>query len=233
MNKKILWKISYGMYIISSFYKNKLNGQVANTVFQVSSEPEIISVSINKKNLTHECIKESKVFSVSILKKDTPMKFIGTFGFKSGRDIDKFKNVDFFIGKTKAPIVRDYSIGYIEIKVIKEVDCFSHTIFIGKVIDGKIFNEKSSVLTYDYYHKVKNGFSPKNAPTYIEVKREDIKEEKIMKKYRCTVCGYIYDPEKGDPDSGIVPGTPFEKIPDDWVCPVCGVSKDDFEPIEN
>jgi rubredoxin len=51
-----------------------------------------------------------------------------------------------------------------------------------------------------------------------------------MKKYRCIVCGYIYDPAEGDPDSGILPGTPFEQIPDDWCCPVCGVSKSDFEP---
>jgi|UniRef100_A0A7V3NT29 rubredoxin len=53
-----------------------------------------------------------------------------------------------------------------------------------------------------------------------------------MKKYRCTICGYVYDPAIGDPDGGIAPGTPFEQIPDDWVCPVCGASKEDFEPIE-
>jgi rubredoxin len=53
-----------------------------------------------------------------------------------------------------------------------------------------------------------------------------------MIKYRCTVCGYIYDPEEGDPESGIKPGTPFEELPDDWVCPVCGVTKDQFEKVE-
>ena len=75
-----------------------------------------------------------------------------------------------------------------------------------------------------YYHEIKRGVTPKAAPTY----RGEEKEEK-MKKYRCTVCGYIYDPQKGDPESDIKPGTPFEKLPDDWVCPVCGAGKDMFE----
>ncbi|HDN85414.1 MAG TPA: rubredoxin [Candidatus Aerophobetes bacterium] len=82
-------------------------------------------------------------------------------------------------------------------------------------------------MTYAYYHEVKRGTSPSSAPTYI--KEEKKKEKGKMIKYKCTVCGYIYDPEKGDPDSGIKPGTPFEELPDDWVCPVCGASKDAFE----
>jgi rubredoxin len=87
-------------------------------------------------------------------------------------------------------------------------------------------------MTYEFYHQVKGGKSPKNAPTYIGDKGNNKdKETKKMAKYKCTVCGYIYDPEKGDPDSGIKPGTSFEKIPEDWVCPVCGVSKDQFERV--
>ena len=84
-------------------------------------------------------------------------------------------------------------------------------------------------MTYAYYHQVKRGTTPKTAPSYIkEGKVEAIKAS----KYKCTVCGYIYDPELGDPDGGIKPGTPFEEIPDDWVCPVCGVTKDEFERME-
>ena len=88
-------------------------------------------------------------------------------------------------------------------------------------------------MTYAYYHKIKGGKAPKNAPTYIAEDKEKTnnKEEGKMVKYRCKVCGYVYDPEKGDPDSGIEPGTPFDKLPDDWLCPVCGEGKDVFEKV--
>ncbi|MEW6686025.1 MAG: flavin reductase family protein [Candidatus Edwardsbacteria bacterium] len=95
MNPKTLYKISYGFYVVSSKTGEKLNGQIANTVFQITAEPPTIAVSINKQNLTHQYIQESKVFTVSILLKETPMKFIGNFGFKSGRELDKFKGVNY------------------------------------------------------------------------------------------------------------------------------------------
>jgi len=82
-------------------------------------------------------------------------------------------------------------------------------------------------MTYAYYHEIKGGKAPKSAPTYIKEKLE--KGDGNMAKYRCTVCGYIYNPEKGDPDNGIKTGTPFEELPEDWVCPVCGASKEEFE----
>ncbi len=82
---------------------------------------------------------------------------------------------------------------------------------------------------YTYYRQVKRGTTPKTTPSYIEKKREEIVK---VPKYECTVCGYVYDPEIGDPDSGIKPGTPFEEIPDDWVCPICEVTKDEFKRIE-
>ena len=225
MDPKTLHKISYGLYVISSKKGDKFNGQIANTVFQITSEPPTIAVSINKQNLTHEFIQESKVFTVSILSQETPMKFIGHFGFKSGRKLDKFKDINYKIGITGAPIILENSIGYLEAKVIKTVDVGTHTIFIGKVIDAEITGD-GEVMTYAYYHEVKRGTAPKTAPTYI---KEESRKDGKMEKYRCTVCGYIYDSEKGDPDSGIKPGTPFEDIPDDWVCPICGVSKDKFE----
>lgn len=247
MDKKALYKISYGLYIVSSKKGDKFNGQIANTVFQTTAEPPMVAICINKKNLTHEFIQKSKVFTISILSKETPMKFIGLFGFRSGRDLDKFKDVNYKIGIIGIPIVLDNTIGYLECEVISSMDAKSHTLFLGKVLNAEIINGREP-MTYAYYHEVKGGVSPKTAPTYIKriktenEKRNDIsikekigkkiKREGEMEKYECLVCGYIYDPEKGDPDSGIDPGTPFEKLSDDWVCPECGAGKDEFEKVE-
>jgi len=226
MDPKTLHKIGYGMYVVSSKRDKKFNGQIANTVFQVTAEPPAIAVCINKQNLTHEFIKESKVFTISILSKKTSMVFIGRFGFRSGRELDKFKGLDYKVGLTGAPVVLENSVGYLEAQVIDNMDAGTHTLFVGKVVDAMIIKDEEP-MTYAYYHQVKRGKSPETAPTYIKEKNQ--KEVKKMEKYRCTVCGYIYDPEKGDPDSGIKPGTPFEELPDDWVCPVCEVGKDQFE----
>lgn len=231
MNKSILHKISYGLYMISSKKGDKINGQIANTVFQVTSEPAKIAIAINKENLTHDFIKSSKVFAVSILTKEADMKLIGNFGFKSGRGIDKFKDYDFKKGENGAPILIDKTNGYIECSLVNEIDLGSHSLFIGLITGGDVFNNKET-LTYDYYHNVIKGKSPRTAPTFIEEKKEVIKGGSIMAKYRCTVCGYIYDPEKGDAENSIPAGTPFEKLPDGWICPVCGVGKEQFEKID-
>jgi flavin reductase (DIM6/NTAB) family NADH-FMN oxidoreductase RutF/rubredoxin len=229
MDPKTLHKISYGLYIICSKNGEKINGQIANALFQVTSQPATIAVSINKQNLTHEYIKKSNCFTVSILSENTPMGFIGNFGFKSGRDIDKFKGVDYKLGVNQVPLVRDNALACVEAKVIDNIDVGTHTIFVGNVEDAEILSE-GKPMTYEYYHKVKGGFSPKTAPTYSSiVDKEMKKEEEKMDKYVCKVCGYVYDPEKGDPSNGIDPGTKFEDLPDDWVCPVCGASKTDFE----
>ena len=232
MDPRTLHKISYGIYVVCSKNEEKINGQIANAIFQVTSDPPVLAISINKQNLTHDFIEKSKNFSISILSEKTPMKFIGTFGFKSGRDIDKFKDIEYKLGKTKSPLVMDNTLACIEAKVIDKIDVGTHTIFIGKVEDAEILSEEKP-MTYEYYHKVKGGVSPKTSPTYNSmVDKETKKEEEKMDKYVCTVCGYVYDPEKGDPDGGIAPGTKFEDIPDDWVCPVCGVGKNDFKKEE-
>jgi flavin reductase (DIM6/NTAB) family NADH-FMN oxidoreductase RutF/rubredoxin len=229
MNQKTLYKIPYGLYAICSRKGNKINGQIANALFQVTAEPPTVAISINKQNLTHEFIESSKVFTASILCDHTPMKFIGTFGFKSGRDIDKFEKINYKLGKTKAPIVTENCLGFLEAQVINKVSVGTHTIFIGKIIDADIMSDEK-VMTYEYYHEIKGGKSPKNAPTYIKnIELNKEKEVKNMDKYTCTVCGYTYDPEKGDPGNGIEPGTKFEDLPEDWVCPVCGASKEAFE----
>ncbi|HDH81724.1 MAG TPA: High molecular weight rubredoxin [Thermoplasmatales archaeon] len=226
MDARAFRLVSYGLYIVTSKKGRELNGQIANTVFQVCAEPPVIAVCINKKNYTHKFIEESGVFAISILSKEAPMNLIGQFGFKSGRDIDKFENVNFKAGKTGAPLVTDFTVGFIEAEVMKSMEVGTHTLFVGKVVEASVLGREEP-LTYAYYHEIKGGRSPETAPTYI--KSEEVNK---VDKYVCQICGYVYDPEKGDPDGGIAPGTAFKDIPDDWVCPVCGASKDQFKKME-
>jgi len=166
MNMNALHKLGYGMYIIGAYKDDKLNGQVANTVFQITSEPATVAVSINKSNLTHEYIKATKVFTASILCQATPLPYIGGFGFKSGRDTNKLENKNYTIGETKAPIFLDHATAYLEAEVIQDVDVGTHTIFIGKIVAAEILTE-DTCMTYDFYHEVKRGTTPKTAPSYI------------------------------------------------------------------
>jgi flavin reductase (DIM6/NTAB) family NADH-FMN oxidoreductase RutF len=167
MNTKALYNLSYGLYVVASQKQGKLNAQIANTVVQVTSEPPNISVCINKQNLTHEFIAASKVFTVSILSQDTPLSFIGHFGFKSGREVDKLKDINYKLGETKAPLILDHSLAYLEAKVINQVDVGTHTIFIGELIEADVLGE-GEPMTYAYYHQVKRGTTPKTAPSYIK-----------------------------------------------------------------
>ncbi len=234
MNTKALYKLGYGVYVVTSRKDDRLNGQIANTVFQVTAEPPTVAVSINKNNLTHQFIKDSKVFAASVLCQDTPLTFIGHFGFKSGRDIDKFEGINYRIGETGAPVVLDNAVSYLEVKVTKEMDVGTHTIFVGEVVNADVISDEVC-MTYDHYHQIKGGKTPKTAATYVDESKATEKPKEVtpkMAKYTCTVCGYVYDPEKGDPDGGIKPGTAFEDIPDDWVCPVCGAAKDEFEEVD-
>ncbi len=224
MNEKALWKLSYGLYVVSTRYGSELNGQVANTVFQITAEPIKVAVALNKNNYTHELLKKSKVFSVSILEKETPMSLIGTFGFKSGREIKKFENVKYKMGGSGVPILIEHALASLECEVETEVDVGSHTLFVAKVINAEVYKE-GEPMTYDYYHQIKRGSVPKTAPMAMEVPKKE------YKKYRCRICGYIYDPEKGDPEAGIPPDTPFEELPEDWVCPLCGAPKSAFEEL--
>jgi flavin reductase (DIM6/NTAB) family NADH-FMN oxidoreductase RutF len=167
MNLMALYNLSYGLYVVSSRKGDRFNGQIANTVFQVTSEPPTVAVSINKQNLTHEFINNSKVFTASVLSKDTPLSFIGHFGFKSGREVDKLKGINYKLGESKAPIVLDHSLAYLEAKVINQVDVGTHTIFIGELVGADILSE-AEPMTYAYYHQVKRGTTPKTAPSYIK-----------------------------------------------------------------
>lgn len=226
-NLDALFLINYGLYIISSVNKSgKINGFVGNAITQVNSDPPTFAIVVSKNNLTHEYIKESGLISVSVLSINTPLSFIGTFGFKSGKDINKFENVKYKMSSYGVPYLLDNTIAYLVCRVFNEVDMGSHTIFLSDLIECDVLTNEEP-MTYLYYRKIKRGTTSKNAPTYID--KTKIQMEEKMQKYVCKVCGYVYDPAVGDPDSGIAAGTPFEEIPDSWVCPVCGATKDQFE----
>ncbi len=216
------------MYVVGSKKDDRFNGQIVNTVIQVCAEPPVLAIAISKENLTHEFISSSKVYTISVLSTETSMKFIGLFGWKSGRDVDKYKDIHYKIGVTGAPVVLDNTIAYLEAEVTKSIDVGTHTLFVANIVSAEVLSD-SEPMTYAFYHMVKKGKAPRTAPTFFEKEEQ---EAKTVGKYICKVCAYVYDPEKGDPDSGIKPGTSFEDLPDDWVCPVCGVDKSQFEKEE-
>ena len=178
MNMVGLKKLSYGMFVVSSKLKEKINGQIANTVIQVSAKPPKVVVAINKGNLTHEYISESKVFSVSILSTETPVKIIGLFGFRTGREVNKFEKVKYRKGITGCPILLQYTVAYLEVKVLEEIDVGTHTLFVGEVIDSGILGEDFP-RTYEYYQKELKGKAPERVPTYMEEKIKEKENGKI------------------------------------------------------
>jgi flavin reductase (DIM6/NTAB) family NADH-FMN oxidoreductase RutF/rubredoxin len=218
------YRLSYGLYIVSSGNKTKGNGFISNTVFQVTSEPSKVAVCCNKNNFTSELIMNSRVFSVSVLSRDTSPAIIGLFGFKSGRDVDKMNGLSIRYGETDVPLVLNDSIAWLEFRLDQTVDAGSHYIFIGTLAGSAVISEEGEPLTYLYYRQVRKGVAPKNAPTYIDPLKLKAKEQDLVfKKYRCPVCGYIYD-EKEE-------GKKFSELPSDWICPVCGSEKSDFVEI--
>jgi flavin reductase (DIM6/NTAB) family NADH-FMN oxidoreductase RutF/rubredoxin len=234
MDTKALRTLSYGLYIVSSRSGDKFNGQIANTLFQVTSDPLRVIASINKENLTHAYIEESGVFTVSVLAADAPMTLIGTFGFKSGRDIDKFSSLSYRTEGAGCPVILDHTLAFLDAKVVDTVDVGTHTLFVGEVTDAGVLAE-GDPMTYAYYHQVKGGKTPEKAATFLKeeaVHKEEKKEETTaQQRYVCNVCGYIYDPATGDPEAGVPAGTPFEELPGAWVCPVCGASKEEFDKV--
>jgi flavin reductase (DIM6/NTAB) family NADH-FMN oxidoreductase RutF/rubredoxin len=238
MNIEAFFKVTYGLYIVSSRDGNNYDGHISNTVFQVTADPPKFAVASHKNNLTTSYIEKSKLFSISILEQDIDLDFLGPWGFKSGKNVDKFKGISYKLGKTGVPIVLDKTVAYFECEVMEKVDTGTHILFIGRVVDAEILNNRSKPLTYGYYREVVKGLSPQNSPTYTgdhpekKVHHEPVVAVEKPAKYQCSICGYIYDPEEGDDHSGIAPGTAFEDIPDDWTCPICGVSKKDFFMID-
>lgn len=166
VDRQVFRLISYGLYVIASRLDDQMNGQIVNTVFQVTAKPPRIAVSINKQNLTHEYISQSSMFSVSVLAQSTPQSFIGLFGFRSGRDLDKFTDIAHEKGIDDCPIVTEHTLAVLEAKVRDQIDVGTHTIFIADIMTARIIRD-GTPLTYAFYQQVMRGKAPKTAPTYI------------------------------------------------------------------
>lgn len=229
MEKNPLINITYGMYLIGSKYKEKYSGMIATTVCQTTSEPETITVAINKNNYTHGIIEKSKKINVSILSKESNFELIGKFGFKTSETEDKLVGVNYVIGKNDIPVVITDMIAFVEAKVIGSFDAGTHTIFLAKVTNSENINSDLEPMTYEYYHTVIKGKSPKNASTYSLNSQENKEEE--FNKYKCQDCGYVYSELDGDQKRKIKEGTKFEDLPETWSCPVCGATKETFKKL--
>lgn len=163
MNKSALYQLSYGVYVVSTWDKGRATGCTANSAMQITSSPATIAVSINHDNYTNQCIQDTGKFAVSVLGENTDPAVIGTFGFYSGKDMNKFDRVEPVI-KSFLPVVPD-ACAYIVCEVIDKMETSSHTVFLGKVVDADVLKQDKP-MTYAYYHNVIKGKSPKNAPTY-------------------------------------------------------------------
>lgn len=164
MNKNAFRQLSYGVYVVSTWDKGRATGCTANSAMQITSEPATIAVSINHDNYTNQCIQDTGKFAVSILGENSDPGIIGTFGFKSGRDSNKFDEVKQELRECM-PVVAD-ACAYAVCEVVDKMETSTHTVFLGKVLDANILSADDP-MTYAYYHKVIKGKSPKNAPTYI------------------------------------------------------------------
>lgn len=194
-NIKITEKISYGLYVLTTMG----GGCVVDAVMQISSgDNPLIAVSVMKKNYTNELIRKNNKFALSVLGKDVDANTIKTFGFNSMRDIDKFAKVETSIVEN-INIIND-SLGYMICEVVDSIDNDTHTLYIGKIIEADLVNDKPEI-TYGYYREHKDEL--------LKIKTESGKTAWI-----CTICGYVY---YGD------------ELPEDFKCPVCGVEKELFK----
>jgi len=245
MKLKAFHKLSYGLYLIASEFEGKRAGYIANTTFQVTSDPAQLAISSHKKNQTTQVILDSGIFSVSVLKKEVNMKIIGDFGFMSSTELDKFNGINAITAKTGAPIILESSVAWFDCKVVKSIDLGTHYLIIGEVIDANEISDEEP-LTYQYYREKYKMLSPKNSPTYIEKSVLDAETAIVMEErqsepehehvfngesYVCQICGFTYNPEEGDPSMGIPPGTSFEDLPEDYKCPICNAGKEYFKKV--
>lgn len=215
LNKAVLWDLSYGVYIVSSMDENRPVGCVANCAVQLTQN--LIAVSLNHQNYTNTVIKKNKDFALSILSNNSDSNIISVFGFSSGRDKNKFDEISYKV-IDNLPIIDDAK-GYITLHTVQEVELDTHTLFIAEITGGDVFNDDIP-MTYKYYHDVIKGRAPKNAPTYIDPESiKQLGDDKKDIKYRCSICGYIYE---GD----------ITKEDENFVCPVCKQPKSVFIEVK-
>ncbi|HJA69709.1 MAG TPA: flavin reductase [Firmicutes bacterium] len=206
MDKSVLYKLSYGLYAIGA----QGGACIVNTVFQITSTPAVIALSMNKDNATHDLIKNQGHFSVSILNEDVPPEIIRVLGFTSSRDTDKFSGLPWKY-EQGLPVLEKGSVGYLLCEIISSSDLGTHTVFFAAVKDAALnpSGQNSHVMTYEYYHNVIKGSAPKNAPTY------QAPEAPKKEGYVCSVCGYFHEGE----------------LPEGFKCPVCGVPAEMFKKV--
>ncbi len=184
MNTNALFKIGYGLYILTAYENGKDNGCIINTVMQVTSDPCQIAIAVNKKNYTAGMIHNTRKFNISVLSESVKFDTFKHFGFQSGADNDKFAN---FSDTERTPngllyITKDTN-AFMSAYVQQEIDLGSHLMFIGQLVASEVLSDTPTV-TYDYYQK------------NIKPKPETQKKS----GWRCKICNYIYEGEELPPD---------------------------------
>jgi flavin reductase (DIM6/NTAB) family NADH-FMN oxidoreductase RutF/rubredoxin len=216
MKDEILFDLSYGMYALGVKDGESASACIVNTVIQVCNTPNIVAVCMSHHNYSHECITQNGIFTVSVLSEDTSGAVIGALGFNSGRDTNKLANVKHKILAEGVPVIKENCCCWFLCRVVGSTETPTHTIFTAEILAGSD-EAKGVPMTYDYYHRVIKGKAPKNAPTYQ--KDQPVDDDNSGESRICTVCGYVYN----DPDVS------FEELPEDWVCPICGMPKSAFK----
>ena len=205
MNTKAMYKLTYGLFVLTAKRENKDNGCIINTAIQAASEPNQISIAINKANYTHDMVKATGEFTISILSEKATFDLFRRFGFQSGKNVDKFDGFSGMRrGKNGIYYITEGTNAYISVKVELMEDLGSHTMFIGTITDMEVLSEDNSV-TYGYYQE---HIKPKPEAT------GKTNEGKTI--WRCRICGYEYG---------------GEELPDDFICPICKHPAADFEKV--
>lgn len=201
IDNSAMFKLSYGLFVLTARDNDKDNGCIINTVQQVTDSPKRISITVNKANYTHDMIKKTGEFNVSVLSTDAPFKVFEQFGFSSGKDTDKFKGADIVRSSNGISYIPDNTNAYISARVISENDCGTHTIFIADVTEAVVLSSVQS-MTYEYYF------------AHVKPKKAVVDQQKVG--YVCKICGYVYE---------------GEVLPDDFICPLCKHGAEDFEKL--
>ena len=215
MDMTAFFKLTNGLYIVSSSNGEKDAGCIVNTVLQVTAEPPRLSVTVNKQNATADVIRESGYFAATVLTETADMGLIGTFGFRSSREENKFSGFATQRDENGMPYGTEHTAAWFSVKVEQTVDVDTHWMFIGEVTEAeKLLPEH--MMSYEYYHSVVKGGTPKNAPSYQAGAMPPAPAAPTGERWRCTVCGYIHE----------------GPLPEGFTCPLCGVGTDSFEKIE-